>query len=579
MRPKPKPDPILSEVVANVMLSVAEEIGYTLIRTAHSPNIRERWDCSTAIMDVGGRIVAQAPFIPMHLGSMVGLIGEVLKRFPTETLQPGEIFIANDPYSGGGAHLPDITVVTPVFHRGRPVAFAANIAHHADVGGMVPGSESAACTTIYQEGIRLPPVRIRPELGRNDPVTQLIMSSSRTPAERLGDLEAQLAALNVGVKGVEEVYDRYGASTVSACMDDYIEYSDRRMRHAIGRLRPGSYSFSDHLDTSEGGSDSNLIRVAVKVDGDSIDLDFSGTSPQMPNGKNIPTVATLSVVYCVAKMLLDPEIPANSGTYRKLAVRAPEGCLLNPVSPAAVGARAISCGILGDVVVGALAQAMPERALAPSGPHALTTFAGTDPDTGQPFVDYETTAGALGARPYTDGTDAVRIHASGAANLPIESLELSYPMQAVRYELMRDGGGAGTLRGGMPVRRDTRVLTEDVTISTTGDRHGHPAPGLEGGLPGVPGEFVLNPDLQSQERIPSVSAGLPLRPGDIVSVRTPGGGGYGDPLLRDPERVLEDLLDDRISKASAREEYGVVVRDGRLDLKATERLRGRLRRD
>ena len=561
------------------MLSVAEEIGYTLIRTAHSPNIRERRDCSTAIMDVGGRIVAQAPFIPMHLGSMVGLIGEVLKRFPTEMLQPGEIFIANDPYNGGGAHLPDITVVAPVFHRGRPVAFVANIAHHADVGGMVPGSESAACTTIYQEGIRLPPVRIRPELGRNDPVTQLIMTASRTPSERLGDLQAQLAALNVGVKGVEEVYDRYGAPTVSACVDDYIDYSDRRMRHAIGRLRPGSYSFSDHLDTGEDGSDPNVIRVAVKVDSDSIALDFSGTSPQMPNGKNIPTVATLSVVYCVAKMLLDPDIPANSGTYRRLAVHAPEGCLVNPVSPAAVGARAISCGILGDVVVGALAQAMPERALAASGPHALTTFAGTDPDTGQPFVDYETTAGALGARPYTDGTDAVRVHASGAANLPIESLELSYPMQAVRYELMRDGGGAGTFRGGMSVRRDTRVLGEDATISTTGDRHGHPAPGLEGGLPGSPGEFVLNPDLQPQEGIPSVTAGLPLRPGDIVSVRTPGGGGYGDPLLRDPERVLEDLLDDRISTASAGEEYGVVVRDGRLDLNATESLRSRLRRD
>ena len=405
------------------------------------------------------------------------------------------------------------------------------------------------------------------------------MANSRTPAERLGDLQAQLAALNVGVRGVEEVYDRYGAPTVSACVDDYIEYSDRRMRHAIGRLQPGSYSFSDHLDSGEDGSGPNLIEVTARVGGDGIALDFSGTAPQMPNGKNIPLVATLSVVYCIAKMLLDPDIPANSGTYRRLAVDAPEGCLVNPVPPAAVGARATSCGILGDVVAGALAQAMPDRALAPSGPHTLSTFAGTDPDTGQPFVDYETTAGALGARPYGDGIDAVRIHASGAANLPIESLELSYPMQVVRYELIRDGGGAGTFRGGMPVRRDTRVLADDATISTTGDRHGDPAPGLEDGLPGFAGKFVLNPDAQSREAISSVTAGLPLKPGDIVSVRTPGGGGYGDPLLRDPQRVLEDVLDDRISPAAARQEYGVIVRDGRVDLKATKRLRGRLRGD
>ncbi len=288
-------------------------------------------------------------------------------------------------------------------------------------------------------------------------------------------------------------------------------------------------------------------------------------------------VATLSVVYCVAKMLLDPDIPPNSGTYRPLRVSAPEGCIVNPVLPAAVGARAISCGIMGDVIVGALAQAMPDNALAPSGPHSLTTFAGTDLDTGQPFVDYETVAGALGARPYRDGTDAVRIHASGAANLPVESLELAYPLRLVRYELVRDGGSPGAFRGGLPVRRDTRVLAENTTVSTTGDRHRRPASGLAGGLPGATGAFTLNPGAAGERAIPSAAAGFPLDAGDVVGVRTPGGGGYGDPLERDPDRVLDDLLDERISARAAKEVYGVVVRRGRLAQSATARLREKIR--
>ena len=571
-------DPILSEVIANLLLSVAEETGYTLIRAAHSPNVRERRDCSTAIFDARGQIIAQAPFIPMHLGSMVGLIGEVLRRYPVEALRPGDVFIANDPYSGGGSHLPDVNVVSPVFYQGELVAFVADIAHHADIGGMVPGSESAACTTIFQEGIRIPPIRMQPELGELDPVTQLIMNNSRTPQERFGDLQAQIAALRVGVSGVEEVYERYGAATVSARMADYLDYSEERMRRFIGRLTDGAYAFTDYLDDDGINKEPVQIQVTATVKGEEVHMDFSGTSAQMPSGKNVPMVATLSVVYCVMKMLLDPELPANSGTYRPIHVYAPEGCAVNPMPPAAVGARAISCGILGDVVVGALVQATPDKALSPSGPHALTNFAGVDPRTGRPFVDYETVAGALGARPYHDGTDAVRIHASGAANLPVESLELAYPMQVVRYELVQDGGGPGAFRGGMPVRRDTRVLAGDATVSTSADRQRRAARGLAGGLCGSLGAFALNPDTESERSIPTVAASVPVAPGDVVSVRTPGGGGYGDPLERDATHVLNDLLDERISPKAAREVYGVVIRKGRLDPSATRRMRAGLRR-
>ena len=570
-------DLLLSEVIANLLLSVAEETGLALIRAAHSPNVRERRDCSSAVLDPKGQVVAQAPFIPMHLGSMVGLIEEVLRRFPAESLRPGDAFVANDPYNGGGAHLPDITVVSPVFHDGELVAFVSNIAHHADVGGMVPGSESAACTTIYQEGLRLPPTPIRPELGEGDPVTQLILLNSRTPEERLGDLQAQAAALNVGVKGVVEVYERFGSDAVSKGMDLFLNYCEGRIRRNIGRLREGTYTCVDHLDDDGFREKPVAIQCAATIGDGGIVLDFTGTAPQMASGKNVPMVATLSVVYCVVKMLLDPGIPATSGTYRAVEVHAPEGCVVNPLPPAAVGARAISCGILGDVVVGTLVQSMPDRALAPSGPHALTTFAGTHPGTGQPFVDYETVAGALGARPFHDGTDAVRIHASGAANLPVESLELDYPLEVVRYELVRDGGGAGAHRGGLPVRRDTRVLATDGTLSTSADRQRRPASGLRGGLPGAPGAFKLNPGTPRERSVPAVAPSHPLTAGDVVSVRTPGGGGYGDPLERDPERVLEDLVDERVSPSAAREHYGVVIQDDRLDLPATQSLRNEMR--
>ena len=570
-------DPLLSEVIANLLLSVAEEAGLALIRSAHSPNVRERRDCSTAILDPRGQVVAQAPFIPMHLGSMLGLIGEVLQRFPADSLRPGDVFLANDPYNGGGSHLPDITVVAPAFHNGELVAWVSNIAHHADVGGMVPGSESAACTTIYQEGLRLPPVPVRPELGERDPVVQLILLNTRTPEERLGDLQAQMAALNVGVKGVGEVFERFGPDAVSDGMDRFLDYCEGRVRRNIDRLREGTYTSVDYLDDDGFREEPVAIQCTATVADGGIVLDFAGTAPQMASGKNVPFVATMSVAYCIVKMLLDPELPATSGTYRAVEIRAPKGCLVNPTPPAAVGARAISCGILGDVVVGALGQSMPEMALASSGPHSLTTFAGTDPRSGQPFVDYETVAGALGARAVHDGTDAVRIHASGAANLPVESLELDYPLEVVRYELVRDGGGAGTYRGGLPVRRDTRVLGTEATVSTSADRQRRPASGLRGGVSGAPGSFKLNPDTSTERSVPAVSPSHPLAAGDIVSVQTPGGGGYGDPLDRDPQRVLDDLLDERISSSTAGELYGVVVRNGELDLPATRTIRDELR--
>ena len=578
MSTKTEVDPILAEVVANLLLSVSDELGLAMITASHSPNVRERRDCSTCIFGPEGQIIAQAPFVPMHLGSMVGLIGEVLKRFPKDTLKPGDMFLANDPYRGGGAHLPDITAVSPVFHRDSLVAFVADIAHHADVGGMVPGSESAACKTIYEEGIRLPPVRVYPELGEDDGVTQIIMSNSRTPEERLGDLQAQMAALHVGVRGVHQVCDRYGADTMLACAEHFLDYSERRMRRLIGRLREGTYRFVDYLD-SDGFQDTPVrIECAATVKDGVVELDFTGTDPQMDSGKNVPMVATLSVVYFVLKMLLDPDLPPNSGTYKPVRVVAPEGCLVNPVPPAAVGARATSCGILGDVVVGALVQAMPEKSLAPSGPHSLCTYGGTLPGSDRPWVDYETFAGALGARRSRDGTDAVRIHASGSANLPVESMELAYPLQVVRYELLQDGGGPGSFRGGMPIRRDTRVLAEGTILSTTADRETHPAGGLEGGLSGAPSAFVINPDTPKERSVRAVTAGIHLEAGDVVSVRTAGGGGFGDPLLRDPSLVLADLMDDRISPEAAEKVYGVVVREAAVDEGATARLRKKLAR-
>ncbi|MBI3328447.1 MAG: hydantoinase B/oxoprolinase family protein, partial [Nitrospinae bacterium] len=462
-------DPIKAEVVARHLLATSEEMGVTLLRTAFSPNIKERGDCSTAIFDAQGQVIALAQHVPVHLGSMVGAVDAIRRRYPLDEIQPGDMFAANDPYNGGGSHLPDINVIAPVFLGGGIVAYVANIAHHADVGGMVPGSEAAVCKTIFQEGIRIPPVRIMRGGEVNRDVFDLILLNSRTPEERVGDMQAQFAANVVGMRGVTALFERYGVEDMAAHIAVYLDFTEKRFRAAIDRLPPGTYIDEDHLDGDEEGR-TVKIRLALTVGGGRLHFDFTGSGRQLSSARNIPYRALLATIYTVAKAMLDPDVPANAGYYRTITVHTSAGTVVGPVPPAAVGARSISCGVLGDVIAGCLSQAMPEKALAPSGPHHLLVLSGTDPRTSTYFVDYETVAGGMGARANRDGMDAVRVHASGASNLPVEALEHAYPLRIERYALWENSAGAGRYRGGLGVVRDYRILGDDILVSLSSER-------------------------------------------------------------------------------------------------------------
>jgi N-methylhydantoinase B len=548
-------DPIQAEVVARFLLASAEEMGATLMRTAFSPNIKERADCSTAIFDRAGEVVALAQRVPIHLGSMVGAVDEILKRFPESQIRPGDMFVANDPYNGGGTHLPDINVIAPVFIGKRIVAYVANIAHHADVGGMVPGSEAAVCQSIYQEGIRIPPVRIMQAGTVNRDVFELILLNSRTPDERVGDLNAQFAANTVGSRSVLALFERYGTRETEALMASYLDFTEKRFRAAIARLPAGRFEAEDFLDGDREGEVAK-IRLALTVGRGRLHFDFAGSDPQLASARNIPYRALIATVYTVAKSLLDPEVPANAGYYRTLDITAPPGCVVGPVPPAAIGCRSISASVLGDVIAAALSQALPEKALAGSGPHHLYVLSGTDPRSGRYFVNYETLAGGMGARANRDGVDGVRVHASGSSNLPIEALEHAYPFRVERYALWESSGGAGRHRGGMGVVRDYTVLADDIVVSLSSERQHVPARGVKGGGCGALGAFVLNPGSDDERKLPAAAADVRLPRGSLLRICTPAGGGYGEPSERAREAVAHDVAEERISRELAQEIYG-----------------------
>jgi N-methylhydantoinase B len=547
-------DPIKAEVVARHLLATSEEMSAALIRTAFSPNIKERMDCSTAIFDARGEIIALAQRVPIHLGSMIGAVEAIRQRYPLDQMRPGDMFAVNDPYTGGGSHLPDINVIAPVFLHARIIAYVANIAHHADVGGMLPGSEAAVCKTIFQEGLRIPPVRIMEGDAVNRDVLDLILLNSRTPEERFGDLRAQFAANRVGIRGVIGLFERYGTAETATHMAAYLDFTERRFRAAIDRLPPGTYVDADALDGDEPGS-TVPIRLALTVASGHLHLDFTGSGPQLNSARNIPYRAMLATVYTVVKSLLDPEVPANAGYYRTMTMHAPAGTVVGPVPPAAVGARSIACGVLGDVIAACLSQAMPDKALARSGPHHLLILSGTDSRSKRYFVDYETVAGGMGARASCDGMDAVRVHASGAANLPVEALEHAYPLRIERYALWQDSAGAGQYRGGLGVVRDYRILGDDILVSLSSERQHVTAQGICGGRSGAGGAFVLNPGRPEARQLPSAAADVPLPRDSILSIRTPGGGGFGQVEHRDRRDVDRDLRQGRISVEHAKGTY------------------------
>lgn len=537
-------DPILAEVVSRHLFSIAEEMSATLIRASFSPNIKERADCSTALFERNGQVIAQAERVPIHLGSMIGAVNAIRARFDETDIKPGDMFLANDPYSGGGTHLPDINVIAPVFWKDEIVGYVANIAHHADVGGMVPGSEAAVCRSIFQEGIRLPAVRIMHENKVNKDVFDIILLNSRTPDERVGDLNAQFASNITGIRGVLALFSRYGDRTEDA-IAAYLSSTRKRFVTAVEAIKPGTYHAEDFLDGETPGERAR-VALALTIENGRLSFDFDGSAPQLSWARNIPHQALLATVYTVAKSMLDPHVPANAGYYDTIDINAPSGTVVQPVAPAPVGCRSISCGVLGDVIAEALSQAMPDKAIAGSGPHHLSVFSGPSASSDGYFVNYETIAGGMGARAYRDGMDAVRVHASGASNLPIETLEHSYPLRVERYALRDGSGGQGTYRGGSGLVRDYRALVDGIHVSLSSERQHFPAGGTRGGGDGSVGEFVLNPGTPDERLLSSAEENISLPKGAVLSIRTPGGGAYGPAGNRSPAALDDDRRQHRL---------------------------------
>jgi N-methylhydantoinase B len=545
-------------------------------------------------------MISQAENMPVHLGAMPFSVAAAIEAFPPETLEPGDGILLNDPFRGG-AHLPDLTLVTPVFATGEAshtsessgesseprdseiVAFAANRAHHADVGGSSAGSVAADSTEIYQEGVRIPPVKFYEGGEINETAMDLVLANVRTPEERRGDLRAQETANQTGRQRFGALVEKYGKEYLRGAIDEIKDYSERRMRAEIDALADGTYRFEDVLDDDGRGNTDLPVVAEVTIEGDSIAVDFEGTAAQTDGPVNAVFAVTASATYYAVRCVTDPDIPPNHGCYRPIDIHAPEGTIVNPRLPAAVvGGNLETSQRVTDVVLGAFAEADPERVLAGcQGTMNNITFGGTDPrsttgtgstdgDEDSQYAFYETQGGGFGGRAGRDGIDGVHVHMSNTMNTPVEVLETAYPLRVQRYEYREDSGGAGEFRGGLGLRRDIGVREEPATFSLLADRRRHSPYGLAGGRGGTPGDAHLFEDALASGEVTAYTATgiddsdgqrLPgkvvrdLAPGTVVSIRTPGAGGYGNPSDRDPEAIARDIELGKVSTEAAQETY------------------------
>jgi N-methylhydantoinase B len=529
-------DPVTLEVLRNQFESVAEEMGEVLVHGAYSPNITERRDCSAALFDADGRLLAQAEHIPVHLGALPGAVEAVLAADPA----PETVYICNDPYAGG-SHLPDITMVAPIAPREEILGYAVTRAHHADVGGSTPGSMPAGATELFEEGLVLPPTRIATDGTFDESVLELVLANVRTPAERRADLHAQLAATERGQARVAELLDDHGRRQLHDAIDAVIDYSRERTETAIEALPDGTAHAEDVIEGDGRTDDHHRIAASVTIDGAQIAVDFAGTASQVPGNMNAPPAVTRSATYFVVRAITDPEIPPNQGCYDPVTVTIPEGSLLDPRPPAAVvGGNVETSQRVTDVVLAALGNAVPDRVPAASqgtmnnlvlgGPAGASA---TGEDGPPSFTYYETIGGGFGARPDRDGIDGIQVGMTNTANTPIEAVERASPLRVERYALRPDSGGAGEYRGGTGIER---AITVEVpaTVSLLSERRTTAPQGRDGGHSGATGQNLLDGEPVDAK----LSRVLPA--GTTVTVRTPGGGGIGDPADRDETALAVD---------------------------------------
>ncbi len=556
MSPAARLDPIKLEVIRNALIEVTEEMAIALRRSAYSTNIKTRADFSCAFFDRHLQPVAQAFGQAVHLGSLVVLVPRVIREYGPENLGPGDAILANDPYLGG-VHLNDITLISPVYDRDELFGYVASLVHHVDVGGGAPAS-IGAFREVYQEGIIIPPIKLVQD-GRLEPdLFRLVLAQIRSRHETAGDFRAQLAANNTGVRRLGTLLGQLGSEALTFYMAELITYTERRARAEVAKLPKGVFAADGCVD-NDGFTDEPVRLVAkVVVDDDGVLFDFSGSDPQRRAPVNSTYAMTYSACAYILKCLIDPDVPVNEGFYRLVRLVAPEGTVVHCKSPAPVVGGWETQTRLTDVILKALAVAIPDRV--PAGTKAMMCqvgFGGTNPQTDELYAFYEAIGGGYGGRVSRDGPDAVQAHGQNTENAPIEEIEINYPFRIARYELVEESEGAGRQRGGLGLRRDYLFPDHEVTFTILADRDRWGPGGLLGGEPGRKASYVLNPDREAVEL--SSKTTIELRPGDVVSYRTCGGGGYGPPEERDPQAVLSDVREGKVSVDRAREVYRVAI--------------------
>ncbi len=552
-------DPITLEVLHNGLLSIVDETFYALMKSAYSTNIKERHDHSCCLIDPTGRTIVQASRTQViHISSMLGHTATILEKIPRENIREGDIFISNDPYAAGGSHLPDINFAAPIFIDGELAAFSCNIAHHADIGGMVAGSMSSNMEEIYQEGLRLPVVKLFSEGKLVEDVLDIVLLNVRNPAERRGDYFAQIAACRLGAKRFRELAAAHGLPQINAVSEEIIRRTELRMRRAIDTIPDGEYGFEDVLDDDGVGTRNIPIKLKVTVRGGTIKFDFAGTSRQVKGNINSPLPAVVASIAYILMALLDREIPCNQGILNAIEVEAEPGSLVNPVFPAPVAARTHTCQRVVDVVIGALAQALPRAAMgASNGSNTMAIVSGIDPRNGKPYLYFETYGGGCGARAFKDGKDGVQMHIPNTANTPIEVMETEFPLLVEEYSLPQDSGGPGKYRGGLALRRVIRPLGHSCVFTGACERFLNEPWGVHGGDAGARGDYLLIDDDGKVTKLDPKPAPLQCGPNQRIVVQSPGAGGYGKSRERSRKLLALDWASGKFTAAYMARHYGL----------------------
>ena len=549
-------DIISLEITWNNLKSIADESYITLMKSAFSTNIKERHDHSTAITNSKGKLIAQAEnALPAHLASMGGLIQHVIDEYG-ENIFEGDIFIANDPHVAGGTHLPDINMAMPIFSKNQLMGFVANIVHHADVGGAAVGSMSGGLNEIYKEGLRIPLVRLYNKGKIVNDVFRLLLLNMRLSDERKGDLNAQISACRLGVKRVKELISKHDEVYLNNTFEEILKRSKIRMQAAISKIPDGDYSFTDYMDDDGLNTKNIKISVTIKKKGKKILFDFSDTDEQVEGNFNLTFNATQSSVCYSLKALLDPDLPNNSGIFDAIEIKIPKGSLLNCLSPASVALRLNTCQRVVDVVLGAFIDILPKQITgAANGANTSAVFAGINPNNGQRYVYLETLGGGMGGRYSKDGKDGVQVHLTNTSNLPVEAIEMEYPLRVEEYSFVENSGGAGKYRGGLGIRRIIRPIDHKCEFSGVGERFKHSPWGVFGGKPGKPGKFFIKHKNGKITKLSSKSSSIYTTEKDAIIMETPGAGGYGDPKKRSKENLLKDKISGKFSNSFIKKYY------------------------